>query len=233
MYKRQFVFSPSKVNLLDKDLYDEISYEEDKAYLTLKNNVKIGYADSFSDAMYSIGDISDHFIPNSIEEITLFNGFSLLKGKGVTTSDTVMDLTCDFWNYALLDNQKVTIETKGTLNPAQFIKGHFTGYFEEEFKRDGDTIEAEYFSSVRGDSLPVLLQNDKRVYRSNMVTSVFLQKSSYSFLCEIRYLTVESESGILYKSPIVTFTNEDKLFEYLSKNTQYKDLIESALFSIK
>lgn len=233
MFKRQFAFAPSKVNLLDKELYDEVIHEGDKAYLTLKKTVKIGYADSFSDAMYSIGDILSYFIEDSVEEITVTNGFSTLKGIGSTTGETVMDLTCDFFNYCLPDMQRVTIEAKGTLNPARYIEGNFLGCFEADVRTEGLLTVRNGYASVNGSPLPVMKQNGKSVSCGNMVTALTITHGSELFRAELQYITVDAETGSLVKNSIYSFSNEEQLLDHLKKEGKYQGFIEETLYVLQ
>lgn len=231
MIKRQFVFAPSKANLLDKELYDEVIHQGGKAYLTLKKTVKIGYADSFSDAMYSIGDILSCFIEDSVEEVTVTNGFSTLRGKGNATAETVMDLTCDFFDYCLPDMQQVTIEAKGVLNPARFIEGHFLGCFEAGVRTEGHVKTINSYVAVNGSPLPVMNQNGKTVSCGNMVTALTITHVLGTFSAVLQYLTVDAETGIITKKALTSFSNEVHLIDHLNKEGKYIGLLEETLLA--
>lgn len=234
MLIRQFSFKPKREDLLDKDLYQSVIKKDDYTVLTLKENIKIGYAESFQQAIDYVHEMSIHFIDNTITEVNLFNGLTLLKGRGKSSVETIMDLTCSYFNYAFFDMNMVTIEMKGVLKPVTKNEGQFNSLFYEELIEESGVKTVELFCSIKGDALTPLSMdaNGFSSYEDNIITSVVVGKNDNAYSLKLRYLGIKADTGELYEN--VIFNNEhftgslpDSYSNYLPVIKKAKQILDS------
>lgn len=224
MLFKQFVFVPQKSDSFEKDLFSEVSLEGDNTVLTLKNNVLVGYSDSFYNAMDDTQFFSEEFVLESITGIKMDNGLAIMNGKGINTSETFSNLLVEHFAYDMPDMNRVQIEIEGILKPPSRLKGVYRGLYVEEYCQEENIVTL--YAPYKGGT-PI--SRDLSRYTDNLMTEIKLSTKESQPYLEISYVGVKMDSGESYRSviysgpysPSLAHTSMSVFLPFAEKGFQY------------